>query len=389
MNYRNEWAEAKDVDPRKKLQELLRSNMEPESIGKVTHDLRGYDVNDKLEEYVKTTNPYDILENCFVAYDLQRLAVEKLEIDANLNLEGRKLVSAMLDKLGFKTEVKPMGLSQIREDVQSSLNRAESNVQLSLDDISGILSGMARTLEKLLRTLFLFYSHTLLPFADEKASDIQRQCQQYRKKRAKSLGHYLVFLRNLMDYVQGDADLIDYCRKNFQSKTPMNQNHIAELRMFAVYRNLITSHDPDAASWEMNKQNAERRLQEMDAHIREKWEDSWHHVIESQKSQSDFPRREMLSRAVVFFKEFFNSLAGGIYPKVIVMRTSTVDDYGIRQIAADDGSDETIFLTDCDFEPFTELYCHSRTNPIGIEPILVSKKVLKDWATPPDGNTEN
>ena len=90
----------------------------------------------------------------------------------------------------------------------------------------------------------------------------------------------------------------------------------------------------------------------------------------------------MIQRMVDFFQEFLDSLSEGqIYPKVIVMRAHTTDDYGTRQITAVDDADKTIFLTDCDFEPFTELYYHSRTNPTGIEPILVSKEELEDWAT--------
>ena len=378
MNYRNKWAEVEDIDPREKLKEFVVKNIIPGRIEEVTSDPSGHVAEGKLVMYVHTTNPYEVLENCFVAFDLQNLAVHNLGIDPNLNLQGRELVSAMLDKLGFKTEVKPIGLSQIRKDLQSSLNRAESNAQLSSDDISGICSGMSRTLEALLDTLFLFYSYTLLPDASEEAPAIQRLCEQYQKKQMKSLGHYLVFLINLMELVQKDPDLTAYCLKHFQRKVPLNKNQIAELRMFAVYRNLLAGHHPTSKSWEMNKRNAEMRLDEMDSCTRAKWEDSWHNIS---GSQLDFPKQDMLRRVASFFNEFLNSLEEGIYPKVIVMLTYTVDNYGTRQITVVDDTDETIFLTDCEFEPFTELYYHSRTNPVGIEPILVSKEKLKDWGT--------
>ena len=386
MNYRNEWAETEDIDPREKLKDFVFKNTTYERIEEGTSDSSGHAAEDKLVEYVHTTNPYDVLENCFVAYELHNLSVHELSIDPNLNLQGRELVSAMLDKLGFKMEVKPTGLSQIREGLQSSLNRAESNTHLSSDDISGICSGMSRALEELLGTLFLFYSHILLPDASEKASAIQHLCEQYRKKQMKSLGHYLVFLKKLMEFVQEDSDLTTYCLKHFQREVPLNKNQIAELRIFAVYRNLLMGHHPTSGSWERNKRNAEMRLDEMDPHTRAKWEDNWH---STSRSQPDFSRRDMLRRTASFFNEFLNSLAEGIYPKVIVMRTYTVDDYGTRQISVVDDTDETIFLTDCEFEPFTELYCHSRTNPIGIEPILVPKEELDDWGTQPEEDTEN
>ena len=386
MNYRNEWAETENIDPREKLKEFVVDNITDVKSEEVTSDLSGHAAEDKLAEYVLTTNPYDVLENCFVAYHLQNLSVHELKIDPNLNLQGRELVGAMLDKLGFKMEVRPIGLSQIRKDFRSSLNRAENNAQLSLDDIAGICSRMSRILEKLLDTLFLFYSYTLLPDASKKASTIQRLCKRYRKQRTKSLGHYLVHLKHLMDLVQEDSDLTAYCLKHFQRELPLNKNQIAELRMFAVYRNLLAGHHITDESWKTNERNAKMRLDEMDAYTRAKWEDSWRSIS---GSQPDFPIQDMLRRIASFFNEFLDSLEKGIYPKVIVMRTYTVDDYGTRQITVVDDTDETIFLTDCEFEPFTELYCHSRTNPIGIEPILVSKEVLGNWATEPEEDTEN
>lgn len=386
MNYRNKWAEVEDIDPHEKLKEFVVKNITLERIEEVTSDPSGHVAEGKLVMYVRTTNPYEVLENCFVAFDLQNLAVHNLGIDPNLNLQGRELVSAMLDKLGFKTEVKPIGLPQIRKNLQSSLNRAESNAQLSSDDISGICSGMSRTLEALLDTLFLFYSYTLLPDASEEAPAIQRLCEQYKKKQMKSLGHYLVFLINLMELVQKDPDLTAYCLKHFQRKVPLNKNQIAELRMFAVYRNLLAGHHPTSGSWERNNRNAEMRLGEMDSYTRAKWEISWHSI---DNSQPDFPRQDMLRRIASFFNEFLDSLEERIYPKVIVMLTYTVDDYGIRLITVVDDTDKIIFLTDCEFEPFTELYYHSRTNPIGIDPILVSKEKLKNWGTRSKEDTEN
>lgn len=361
-------------DPRIELEEFVIGNIaciRQDFFIQVASDLHANDDEDKLREYVRIKNPYDILENCFVAFEQQNLAVRVLGIDQNLNLQGRELVSAMLDKLGFKAEVKPRGLSQIREDLQSSLNLAEGSTQLSQDDVSGRCSGMARVLEGLLKTLFLFYSYTLLPDATEAAPTIQNLCKAYRKKQMKSLGDYLVFLKDLMDSVREDPTLVVYCRKNFQREVPLNQNHIAELRMFTVYRNLIIGHHTTGGSWEVNKKNAERRLKEMDSCTREKWEDSWGRVVDS---ELDFPRREMLRRMAVFFKEFLNSLDEGIYPKVIVMRTYTVDDYNTRRIAAVDDADETRFLTDCEFEPFVEFYYHSRTNPEGIDRSLCQKR---------------
>ena len=84
----------------------------------------------------------------------------------------------------------------------------------------------------------------------------------------------------------------------------------------------------------------------------------------------------------VFFRQFLDSLSEcQIYPKVIVMRSYTVDDYGTYKITAVDDAEKTVFITGWNFEPFTEFYYHSRTNPTGIDPILVPKEDIEDWVT--------
>ena len=101
----------------------------------------------------------------------------------------------------------------------------------------------------------------------------------------------------------------------------------------------------------------------------------------------------MIRRLIAFFEQFLDSISENeIYPKVIVLRSRTVDEYGIHRVAADTDDGETIFFTDYshnDFQnnTFTEHYYHSCTNPTGIEPSLVRKDELENWVIPSEEDT--
>ena len=72
------------------------------------------------------------------------------------------------------------------------------------------------------------------------------------------------------------------------------------------------------------------------------------------------------------------------------MRDYEVDTYGTIKInAVTSDPNETVVLTDCGyFEPFYEFYYHSRTNPVGIDPILVLKLELDELGMPPEKNPD-
>ena len=82
------------------------------------------DDEDLLREFVQTNHPGNVLLDCFYEYDLQKVAVEQLEIKKEQNLRGRKLVGAILEWCGFPKEEEPIGLFQIREGFNPSLKSA-------------------------------------------------------------------------------------------------------------------------------------------------------------------------------------------------------------------------------------------------------------------------
>ena len=345
---------------------------------------------DCLVSYIRSNNPYIIFERCFASLRLTLLAIDQLKIDSDLDMHHRELIDAMLEakELGFTKEVKPEGLFQIRENLELCLKRAESDTQLGASEILGLCVEMAQTMEKLLDKLFLFHSHILLPNANRKVANIQKLCQTYKEGPMKTLGSYIQFLRCLVKFAQEDEALRDYCQRNFRCEVPLHPNQIAELTLFTTYRNLII-HSQNQKDWEKNKKRFESNLNKIDNPTKEEWKTSWENVVRAVDSQGTFPVREMLQKMANFFRRFFDLLTEGqFYPKVIVMRSYTVDDYGTCQITAVDDVGETVFLSGCGFKPFTEFYCHLRANSFGFNPILVSKAQLEHETIQSDENAE-
>ena len=385
MNYRSEWAAKEGIDPRDELEKFVLSNkahINRDQIKEAAPNLNTNDEDGWLREFVRTNNPYDVLQNCF--YNLQELVEDELD--------NHELIDIMLEKFGFKKEVKPSGFSQMRVEIEQCLVDSE-------------LRQMDTAMQELLGKLFLFHSYTLNEYAvtkvqsadntiaAEKADAIEEleNLRQHYQVMPQAIGQYFQLMGRLMRLIQEDDELSSYYRRYFRREVPLNQNQIAELGMFALYRNIVSHPKPPLTIWEGERQKAIANLDKMDDTTRREWEGSWNHVVGVYESQRLFPPESvMVQRMSVFFRQFLDSLSEDqIYPKVIVMRSYTVDDYGTYKITAVDDAEETVFITDQRFEPFTEFYYHSRTNPTGIEPILVSKEELEDWATQSDNDAAN
>ena len=398
--YINESAKAEGIDPRQELERLVLSNkpfINRDQIMEDTSNPIAIEEDDWLKEFVRANSPYEVLENCFFNNDLEKIAMEQLEIAPNVD----DIVSEVLYKLGFKKKVEPTGLFQYIEN---------------LEQLQGDVLKMTEVIDELLRKLFLFYSYILRQYAlgetgangaieevdaDDDKEDpidiIENLIQRYRGKDSKSLGDLYQWLKELMELVEKNIELANYCQRHFQRETPLNMSQIAEIGMFRTYRNLIGSgHVMDSTSWEMHKNRAEINLGDMDDSTRREWEGSWRNVLRERELRQNLPREQMLQRMAGFFKKFLDSLSENrIYPKIIVLRSYEVDEYGTVKIYANSSDpNEDVILTDYNFSDFnagtfTEFYYHSRTNPTGIEPILVPKEELKNWATKLNKDTEN
>ena len=416
MNYRNKWAEEENIDPRAELEEFVISNrkhINRDQIREVSPNLNAYDEEEWLKKFIQVNSPYKVLQTCFYTNELKRLAVKQLGVGTNAN----DIVDEILYKLGFKKKVEPTGLSQYIDN---------------LEQLQGDVNKMAEAVDDLLRKLFLFYTYALRRYAfaeadvvdtteeldavddaadagekadsiitaDEKADPIgtiEKLLQNYRKKDSKSLGDLYLWLKKLMALVQINKQLTNYCQRQFQREVPLNPSQIAEIGIFRTYRNLAGSgHLIDSASWKKHKNKSETDLNDMDDATRWEWEGSWNNVLREYEFHQTLPTDQMFQRMAVFLRKFLNSLSENqIYPKVIVIRKYSFDEYGTFKIYADSSNlNEGIILTDhnlSDFnsDTFTKFYYHSRTNPVGIEPILVSKEELDDWGTQSKEDTKN
>ena len=330
-------------------------------------------------EFVQTNHPYEILRRCFGAGRLHILAEREFKISPDEGYSDHQIIEKLLDYLGFKQEVKPIGLTQIRKELEPRLNEARDNTNLEPTYIDGLLADMHRKMEDLMIKLFLFHSGALRDKLvdlddDEKYVELCTLCGDYQDKN-KQLGHYVLYLYKLMDMFEYD-------------EVPLKAYQIGELGLFCVFRNL-TLKNPDEGFWGLNKSNAEKSIK-MFNHTQNEWTELWNRVVDAWDSKQPFPKYDMFQKMVVFFQDFLNVLVKDeIYPRVIVMQYHKVDMYGAHTIHAIDDAGKAANFVYKEFNPFTEYYYQARTNPISIEPILVVKGELEDWAIEPDDNAKD
>jgi len=390
--YINEEAKKEGQDPRQQLEEFVKSH-----LGRINRDAIFRD-NPKLNMnneswwngFVRVNNPYTVLETYFFRESLKEIAVNEY----NVARDETDFVGALLNELGFKRKVEPTGLFQIKEE----LNQLQENTKK-----------MTEKVDEILRHLFLFYSYIMRYEAprefdivndadDTKDSDqtdmsdqredpmhaLGKLIKSYRQKTQKNLGDLYIWLKDLMELILKTKGFTSYCNLHYKCDVPLTQSQIAEIGMFRTYRNLVGSgHVIDSESWKNNEKKVIDNLNEMDNPTRMDWETNWNYVVDQYKNNQPLPEKEMKQRMATYFEKFIILLTNNqVYPKVIVMRDYQVDAYGtiiINAVTSD--PNETIVLTDCaNFDPFSEFYYHSRTNPVGIDPILVSKLDLDDWA---------
>ena len=389
-SYITENAKEEGQNPREKLMEFVKNHQDKINRDAIKSFIPNLNMADEIwvNEFVKVNNPYTILETYFYSARLKGITVNKRQIAR----DEIDVVGAILHELGFKKKIEPSGLFHIKEE----LNRLKDNPK-----------NMAAKVEEILKVLILFYSFIMrdkatdgygeISYFDndtEKAVDsineIEQLIKKFRTQRVKPMGELYNLLKELMLLIQNTAGFSNYCDLHFQFSVPLTQSQIAEIGMFRTYRNLIVSgHD---VSWDISRKRGKDNLDEMDRNARDEWENNWDHVVHQYDHENSLPEEDMVLRMANFFEKFINLLSEKkIYPKVIVMRDYQVDAYGTTIInAVTSDPNETIVLTDwTNFDPFSEFYYNSRTNPIGINPILVSKLELDEWGTiPPKENQQ-
>ena len=404
MNYRNQWAEGSHKDPHEELEIFVMNNSIHANYDEIKPALRkprAIDQEDLLREFIKTRSPHEVLKKCFYnLYEVYQNSSKSPESSLrkfDMQPDNSILVDNLLEDFGFKKKVKPTGFSQIRSEIEQSLESKRPN---KIDE----------AMQDLLKTIFLFYHYTLFKYVkddpdvhdyeEEKNVNLQEKLkglhERYQNLR-QAIGEYFFLLRDFMKFIKQHYVLSDYCYSHFQRAVPLNKNQIAELGMFTLYRNIVSHPRPETeADWGDNEKKANINFRDMDDTTRNEWKQHWDYVVREYKSQKPFPPEPiMVQRMIAFFKNFLEAMSENeIYPKVIVLRSYNVDEYGIRTITADVDNGETISLTDYNYsdfqnDTFTEFYYHSRTNPTGIEPNLVSKEQLEKWKITPTNNIQN
>ena len=402
---------------RQELEDFVISNrqhIDHDGVRELVPDLRIDEADGWLKELVRSRNPYDVLTACFAPARLSIFAAE-LGVDPDRkDLIGRQLISAILGEFNFPQELTPSGMAQIQRDLNSHLDEVD-NLPLSAptNNIGNLLDELQTTIEKVLNVIFLFFSYYLTREEgtkstwvekrengrnikveqEEPSNEIKKLYSEYCST-SKTLGKYLFFTRELCNAIEADGELLRFYQRNFRRKTPLNLNQLSELAIFVAYRNIIGHRTDPHLTYQNNEKKvteALKALNDMSDPVYQEWQDNWNQVVDHYKQESSFPLRGMAKRMSDFVRKFLSELcvAPRTYPKVIVMRSQTRDDYGTYTILAHDDASEKISFTDYDFIPFTEFYYLSRTTLIGIDPLLVSKEDLANWAIPSGDNTEN
>lgn len=398
---------------RNELENLVKGNDNTErlTIDRVKEyapNLRAENDEDLLTEFIRTNNADDVLFYCFYEYDLQRIAIEQTEkekdernkIKKQENLKGSELIRAILERMcGYPPQVDPIGLHQIQEKINPTLDNAEkSHLQLP-DNPDALGTTIGRSLEDMFCDLFCFYlglfrrkyiNNSAIEKLSVRYKNGRRSTGDYIGFRTENTGQKCGYLTELMYIIKNDTTLKAYCQKSFKCDEIFTISQIAEIGMCVVYRNLFT-HNPHGR-WRTNKRNGDTNLSKMDGSTRENWENNWISIVNAMKApQPNLPKHDMLKKMAVFYRQILNMLfEKHIYPQVIVMRSVNINEQEIHIVTADSSNpdDPTLFLTDCKFTPQTEFFCIARTNPISIDPILAPKSVseLFKWAT--KSNTE-
>ena len=379
--YKNELAIKDRLDPREELKAFVNgyySYITPENKEKIfdTYKLSGRNDEEKIEEFVETNYPSKVLEFCFNAGHLHDIAERDYDISKNKGHSENEIIEEILYCMGYKKEVKPTGLTQFRKEFEPQLEEMRNNPHLETTTIEGFLAKMARKIEKLMDTLFLFHSGVLrerlveLDDVDEYLN-IHKLCNDYKEKK-KQLGDFVVYLNKLM--------------KMFEiNEAPLKPHLLAELNFFVIFRNLMLK-NPDEEFWKQHKSNADKSITIFN-NIENEWTNIWNRIVCTWDSEKPFPKRDMFQKMVAFFQEFLRVLfQEKIYPRVIVMQYHKFDKYGSHTIHAIDDAGRNADFVYVFFNPFEQYYYQARTNPISISPTLVLKDNLKNWAIPPEKN---
>ena len=390
-----------------------REHIDHDSVRKLIPDLRIDEKDNWLSELVRSQNPYDVLEACFAPLRRGMLAVELGLNPDRPDLIGRQLLSAILGEFNFPQELIPSGMTQIQLDLNPHLDEVD-NLPLSTPiNIGNLVDELQTTIEKVLNVIFLFFTYYLTREEGTKSTWVEKrenernirveqeepsnEIQQLHRRycsTSKTLGQYLSFIRDLCNAIVADSKLLQFYQQNFRRNTPLNLNQLSELAIFVAYRNIIGHRTDPHLTYQNNEKKvteALKALNDMSDPVYQEWQDNWNQIVDHYKQESSFPLSSMAKRMSDFVRKFLSELCVDprIYPKVIVMRSDIIDDYDTHKIRAVDDASEKIYFTNYDFIPFTEFYYLSRTTLIGIDPLLVSKEDLENWAIPSDDKTEN
>lgn len=293
-------------------------------------------------------NPVSILNEFFGWADLVRIA-KNLDLVRVGNISKSRLAEVVSIRLGFELPAPIEGLTRILEQVEKSIVSINESSR-SREESDGIMSGIYRSIEAVLKDMLRFYVGFLWPesLIEEEPSERREAFNRFCRVKFSidkadgvdglTLGELLQIFHKLNDVVKEEPKLQEKLSHQFNRKFIIPSKLLMKLEEGLQARRYL-SHDKGRSS--------ERKDAMLIDYV------------------------EALGK----IREFLQKLKqDGIYPRVIRVRREVTDEWGRRYVEAID-DDEKAWLIHSDeyLWPNESYFMHTVTSAIAVAPYLSVK----------------
>jgi len=336
-----------------RLAQLIVNECAKEQL-KVQLSQKGYfstDVRLGAIEMCLRENPVSILEEFFGWADLMRIA-QHLSLVRVQNIPKAQLAEVVAISLGFQLPVPVEGLTEFLERVEKSLISMTEPTH-SIEELNGIMAGIYRTVEAILKDMLHFYVGFLWPesLTNEEPGERRETFNHFCKKRfdidkvdgvdGLTLGELVHLFYKLNHIIKQDPNLQNKLNGEFQRKFVIPAKMLSTLEDSLKARKYL-AHD------------------------------------KGQTSKSNNVIVKEFELALTKIKEFAYKLKQeGFYPHAIRVKREVTDEFDRRYVEAVDEDGKSWLIHSSDYLwPNESYFMHSVTTPIAVDPYL-SVRYLK------------
>lgn len=317
-----------EMRPTEELAKLIKKEIAEEYLEPELEKYHGgYEL--RILEYCIRENPEKIMKRLFGMPQLRRIA-EDLEILSTPMIKKEdEIIRFVLLKLGFRLPPITLGLKDYQNFLTECRNRLERD-----ESLSGIMTDVYRETQRVLRDTAYFYIRFLWQQGDEQGdvNEIIRDkigLQDYKPFDKLGLGHFIELMRKLNAKIREDKVL----KEKFQDWFDRNR---------AIPKNLMSVLDEISP------------------------------ILSKAERHEKGEKKECLY-ALDKLVNLSKSFEGGIYPKVIRIKSEVTNEYGIGYFEAIDDRGDAWTIEKRWLDPSKPYFMHSKTFPVAIDPIIIEK----------------